>query len=261
MSDAASGIHRAAAVGFGAAADDYVRGRPDYPPEIAGWLRDRLGLHPGATVVDLGAGTGKFTPYLVATGARVIAVEPVAQMLARLSAALPGVEAVAGNASSIPFPDASADAVACAQAFHWFANAEALAEIHRVLKPGGRLGLVWNARDDRVGWVARIDRIVNRAGEDAPRYRSGAWRAAFPARGFGPLREEHFVHGHVGDPEDVIVNRAKSTSFIASLAPEERAKVVDEIRAAIASEPELRGKGVVTVPYETAAFWAEKGSG
>src|ERR1700761_548126 len=90
------GVHRAAVQGYTANADSYVRGRPDYPPELAGWLTGTLGLKPGASVVDLGAGTGKFTPRLVQTGARVIAVEPVDSMRARLAAPPPGVEAVAG---------------------------------------------------------------------------------------------------------------------------------------------------------------------
>ncbi len=74
-------IHHAAAEGYQANADRYVKGRPDYPPEIADWLRDVIGLHAGMTVIDLGAGTGKFTPRLLETGAQVIAVEPVPQML------------------------------------------------------------------------------------------------------------------------------------------------------------------------------------
>ena len=98
-------IHRAAAEGFSRAAEAYERGRPGYPPEIVGWLRSRLGLGPAATVVDLGAGTGKFTPYLVETGARVIAVEPVAPMLAKLAAAWPRGEARGGSATSIPLAD------------------------------------------------------------------------------------------------------------------------------------------------------------
>ncbi len=250
-------IHHAAEAYTGAA-DTYVKGRPDYPPDVAGWLRDDLLLAPGRTVVDLGAGTGKFTPRLVATGARVIAVEPVAAMLAKLSSALPEVTALAGTAASMPLPDASVDAVVCAQAFHWFATAEALREIHRVLKPGGRLGLVWNMRDARVPWVARLDAIVNAYEGDTPRYYTGAWRAAFPFEGFGPFVERHFAHGHTGAPEDVIVNRVRSTSFIAGLPDGERAKVDAALRALVAGEPELAGREEATVPYETAAFVATK---
>lgn len=254
MKEISSAIHPAAAHGYTTGVADYLRGRPDYPLEVNSWLRESLDLGPGKTVVDLGAGTGKFTPRLLATGAKVIAVEPVPQMLGKLSAAFPQVEALAGTAESIPLPDVSVDAVACAQAFRWFANSAALTEIHRVLKPGGRLGLVWNLRDARVDWVARLDRIVNRAEGDAPRYYTGAWRKAFPFPGFCPLQEQHFPHGHIGAPEDVIVSRVRSTSFIAAMALQDRAKIDDQVRALIATEPELAGKAIVTVPYETAAF-------
>jgi SAM-dependent methyltransferase len=253
-------IHHSAAEGYTTTAESYVRGRPDYPPGLTDWLRDAMGLHAGISVVDLGAGTGKFTPRLTATGARVIAIEPVAQMLAKLSAAQPQVEALAGTATAIPLADASVDAVVCAQAFHWFASSEALAEIHRVLKPGGKLGLVWNMRDARVGWVAALDQIVNRLEGDTPRYYTGAWRRAFPFAGFGPLYEQHYAHGHTGAPEDVILNRVRSTSFVASLAAAERAKVDEQMLALIASEPELAGKEIVTVPYTTAAFYTVKGA-
>jgi SAM-dependent methyltransferase len=258
MSTGTDGVHHAAAEGYASLANTYTRGRPDYPPEVAGWLRDQLGLEAGKTVVDLGAGTGKFTPRLIETGARVIAVEPVAGMLEKLAASFPQVDARPGTADAIPLPDASVDAIVCAQSFHWFATHTALAEIHRVLKPGGTLGLIWNLRDARVPWVARLDAIVNRVEGDTPRYYTGAWRAAFPFEGLGPIDEHHFKQGHTGSLEDVIINRVRSTSFIAALGADERTAIDREVSALIASEPELAGKDVVTVPYETAAFSVQK---
>ncbi|MDX3906125.1 MAG: class I SAM-dependent methyltransferase [Pigmentiphaga sp.] len=252
--DSTPAIHRAAADGYAKGADTYVRGRPDYPPEIDAWLHETLGLTAGSTVLDLGAGTGKFTPRLLATGARVIAVEPVAAMLAKLAATQPGVRTMVGKAEAIPLPDASVDVVVCAQAFHWFATAEALTEIHRVLKPGGRLALVWNMRDARVPWVARMDSIVNEFEGDAPRYYTGAWRKAFPHPGFGAMDERHYANHHTGSPEDVILNRVRSTSFISALPPQKQALVDERLRALIAAEPELRDQAVVTVPYDTAAY-------
>lgn len=258
MTDTAHPIHRAASDGFAAKADHYARGRPDYPVEIVTWLGERLGLGAGKTVLDVGAGTGKFTTYLVQTGAHVIAVEPVRQMRDKLKSALPGVETHPGTAEKIPLPDASIDALTCAQAFHWFAGHAALAEFHRVLKPRGKLALIWNVRDESVPWIAVLTRIITPHEGDTPRYYTGAWKRAFPFDGFGPLREDRFQHGHTGSPEDVIINRVRSTSFIAALPADEEARVVAQLHALIASEPALNGKVEVTVPYATSAFWAKK---
>ena len=249
-------LHPAAARGFASGTDAYVRGRPDYPAEIQNWLTGTLLLGPGKRAVDLGAGTGKFTPRLVQTGADVIAIEPVDAMRERLRAALPGVEALAGTAEAMPLPDESVDAVVCAQSFHWFATKAALRDIHRILKPGGRLGLVWNHRDDGVGWVARLNELVARYEGDAPRAYKGEWRKAFPAEGFAPLERRDFAQPHSGPSEDVIVARVLSTSFIAAMPAGERDAVAAEVRALIAAEPDLAGQQQVTVPYRTEAYSA-----
>ena len=249
-----SSVHHAAATGFGAAAEAYQHARPDYPAALAGWLRDELGLAPGKVVVDLGAGTGKFTPLLGATGARLVAVEPVEAMRAELAAAHPDVEALAGEAERLPLADASVDAIVCAQSFHWFAKPAALAEMRRALKPGGALGLVWNVRDARVAWVAALTRILDHYQGDAPRHESGQWRALFPAPGFTPLSERRFAYEHVGPPERIIVERALSVSFIAALPADEQARVADDIRALIAATPSLAGRAKVTFPYVTHAY-------
>ncbi len=246
-------VHAAAAAGFGAEATAYVSGRPDYPAGVAEWLTADLGLAAGTRVLDLGSGTGKFLPYLRASGADVVAVEPVAAMRARLARANPDVVALEGTAEDIPLAAGSVDAVVCAQSFHWFVTANALVEIARVLRPGGRLGLIWNVRDERVPWVAALSAITDPYEGGAPRYRTGAWRRAFPAPGFGPLSERRFPHVHRGSPEAVIVDRTLSVSFIAALPEAERAPVLEAVRRLIARTPEL-GRGTVAFPYETMAF-------
>lgn len=155
-----SSVHSAAQQGFSAEAQRYAQGRPEYPEALSDWLRDALGLRPQTVAVDLGAGTGKFTRLLARTGARVVAVEPVDAMRAQLAEALPQVQALAGSAQSIPLANGFADALVCAQAFHWFATVEALEEMRRVLTAEGRLGLVWNVRDESLDWVAEITRII-----------------------------------------------------------------------------------------------------
>lgn len=251
-------IHHAAAEGFAAGAANYVAGRPEYPPEIEPWLVHDLGLGKGKTALDLGAGTGKFSRSLLVTGAKVIAVEPVPAMLAQLVRQYPEVEARGGSAQSIPVEDESVDAVVCAQSFHWFATPEALHEIHRVLQPGGAFGLIWNDRDERVEWIAALNRIMKPLEGDTPRFHSQKWRTLFPAEGFTPLREKRFPNRYTGDPEQVIVDRTLSVSFIAALPPAEQERVKAQLRELIATSPELAGKSQVTFPYETLAFVCNK---
>ena len=247
-------IHAAAQRGFSTEAQAYARGRPEYPAELLDWLTRDLGLVPGQTVVDLGAGTGKFTRLLVQTGAEVTAVEPVEAMRAQLTHGLPGVCSLAGSAAAIPLQAASVDAVVCAQAFHWFATEEALADIHRVLKPGGRLGLVWNVRDESVDWVAQITRIITPHEGDAPRFHSGDWRKPFDGRCFSDLQKASFAHQHVGSAEEVILDRFLSVSFIAALAPPEKERVAQQLRDLVASHPALRGLATISFPYRTEAY-------
>src|SRR3989442_48244 len=125
--------------GFARSPDAYERGRPDYPAAAIEWICAELAIGPSSTCVDLAAGTGKLTRALVPRAGTVIAVEPIDEMRDTLRAVVPGVEARAGTAENMSLPDDSADAVAVGQAFHWFDGDRALAEIHRVLRPGGGL--------------------------------------------------------------------------------------------------------------------------
>ncbi len=254
-----SNVHPMAEKGFGHAADTYVRGRPDFPPAALDWLRDEVGLGSGKTVIDLGAGTGKFTRLLIETGASVTAVEPIDAMRQRLARELPSVTTLAGRAQDIPMANGSADAVVCAQAFHWFASTESLAEIHRVLKPGGVLGLIWNIRDESIEWVRGLTDIMTPHEGNAPRYYQGEWRRVFPAPGFGEFQERAFRHLHAGSPEKVIVDRVASVSFIAALDEPTRARVLDEVRQLIAATPAIAGRDTVELPYVTRVYWCSRG--
>jgi len=253
-------MHETAEQGFAAGATTYAAGRPGYPPEIVGWLRSSLGLEKGRTVLDLGAGTGKFLASLRQTEAAIAAVEPVLEMRELLAANNPDVRTLAGSAEAIPLADGSMDAVVSAQAFHWFANAQALTEIRQVLKPGGSLGLIWNVRDENVDWVAALTQMMAPYEGSAPRYHSGEWRKMFPAPGFGPLQERHFRHEHAGPPEQVILNRVLSVSFIAALSSEEQESVAARVRQLIDSFPAIARQEQVAFPYRTVAFHCTKTS-
>jgi ubiquinone/menaquinone biosynthesis C-methylase UbiE len=222
------------------------------------WLLRDLGLNRGKTVLDLGAGTGKFSKKLLATGAAVFALDPVPAMLEQLFQQYPSIEAKLGSAEDIPFADGFFDAVVCAQSFHWFATPEALAEIHRVLRPGGTWGLIWNVRDESVEWVSALTKILSPFEGDTPRYRTQKWRSLFPAEGFSMLREQRFPHGHTGAPEQVIVDRTLSVSFIAALPSDKQARVASQVRELIAASPDLAGRSCVTFPYSTAVFSCTK---
>ncbi len=249
-----SDLHPSAAQGFTAGAGAYARGRPDYPEALLAWLAGDLGLGEGRACVDLGAGTGKFTRLLVRTGAQVTAVEPVTAMRRELAAALSGARAVDGTAQAMPLPSGSQDAVVCAQSFHWFAGPEALREIHRVLRPGGSLGLVWNVRDESVDWVSAITRILEPFEGDTPRFHTGRWRLPFAASAFTAPEETCFSHQHAGPPQEVIIDRCLSVSFIAKLATGQKDQVEAALRALIAGHPDLRDRETVAFPYHTHAY-------
>jgi SAM-dependent methyltransferase len=241
-------IDPVAASGFGGQADAYERGRPSYPTEAVEWLVDGLAIGPGRRVLDLGAGTGKLTRMLVATGAELVAVEPVAGMRAQFAAVLPEVELLVGTAEAIPVPDASVHTVVAAQAFHWFAPSPALTEITRVLRPGGGLGMVWNERDESVPWVAELTRIIH--WDKRQPYKVGTdWRAVIEADGrFTAVEREKFSFDQTVDA-DRLVERVTSTSYIAAMTPEERAPIVAETRALVAGFPEI-----FVLPYVTDTY-------
>jgi SAM-dependent methyltransferase len=229
-------VHRAAATGFARSVEAYERGRPEYPPEAIAYLQRALDLRPQRTVVDLAAGSGKLTRQLATLGCEVIAVEPVDEMRAAIGE---GIRALDGTAEAIPLPDASADAVTVAQAFHWFDGPKALAEIARVLRPGGALALVWNRRPVESSPLhAAISDIIAPYRGDAPAHASGEWREAFADSELSEWRHEFAQRLDA----DGLADRVGSTSFVAALEDGERERVLARVRA-------LASEGPVDVPY------------
>ncbi|MHA6575744.1 class I SAM-dependent methyltransferase [Pseudomonas yamanorum] len=253
-----TGVHKSAQQGFSTQAVTYAQGRPDYPRQLTGWLTDALQINPQSTVIDLGAGTGKFTRLLSTVAPTLIAVEPVEAMGAQLKKLLPDVRLLSGTAEAIPLEAATADALVCAQAFHWFSTEAALAEIHRVLKPDGRLGLIWNVRDESVDWVAAITEIITPYEGDTPRFHTGRWREAFTGEYFSAPEMTCFPYSHVGSPQEVIMDRFLSVSFIAALPPAEKARVTEQLQALINTHPALRGRETVAFPYQTQAYRSQR---
>ena len=252
-----SGIHDVAVEGFTKGTDAYERARPSYPPAVVSFVVGELGIGPASTVVDLAAGTGKLTRLLVPTGAKIIAVEPVEAMRAKLVEVVPGVEVRDGTAEALPLGDASVDCVTVAQAFHWFRAAEALGEIARVLRPGGGLALVWNSRDASVPWVARLNQLIRWNKGQIPAYDSGAedWAAIVAgAGGFTPLRLRSFQHDQEMDLS-LLLDRVSSTSYIAALPDDARARLLDEVRELVA-DAGLAER--FALPHRTDLYWCTK---
>ncbi|HEV3475500.1 MAG TPA: class I SAM-dependent methyltransferase [Actinomycetota bacterium] len=251
-------VHETAATGFGAAADEYERSRPGYPQEAVDVLIRQLRIATGRRLLELGAGTGKLTRRVAGTGADIVAVEPVESMRRRFAEELPGVPVIAATAETLPFEDETFDAAAAAQAFHWFDGDRALAELHRVLRPEGRLGLMWNVRDESVNWVAALTELIDPYERTAPRFKTGEWRVAFEeTKLFGDLHHQGFPNEQSLDA-DGLVTRIASVSFIARLPEGERHGVLDRIRQLAETHPDLRGRERFSLPYVTDVYWCDR---
>ncbi len=253
----AEAINAAAAVGFDRAAAEYERARPGYPPGVIDVLVQRCGLGPMVRVCDLAAGTGKLTSALVATGADVVAVEPVAGMRAVFEAVLPGVEILIGTAEAMPFDDASLDIVTCAQAAHWFDLPAFLAEAKRVIRPGGWLGLVWNERDETVPWMFDFAELLVEHGGGRPYTPGRDWPAEMAAGGWSAA-ETHRFDNPQEVPPAAIVERAASTSYIAALPDDRRAVALAAVADLIATHPATAGRSLIDFPHRTELYLARR---
>jgi ubiquinone/menaquinone biosynthesis C-methylase UbiE len=228
---------------FARVADEYDRGRPSYPREAIEWL---LGTEP-LDVLDLGAGTGKLTSALLTAGHRVLAVEPLAEMRAILTAALPDAHALAGTAEALPLADASVDAVTVGSAFHWFDERLARAEIARVLRAPGVLGLLGNAFDTSSAWVAHVREILGPPAIQRP----GHWPAVEDLReDYVEVEDREFPHAQLVDRAS-LRDLASSRSSLALLSTDRREQVLAGLDRLWEQEPELTGRTQALLPWRT----------
>lgn len=230
---------------FGGVADAYERGRPSYPAEAVRWM---LGEHP-LTVLELGAGTGKLTRVVAELGHDIHATDPDAAMLEILEREVAGVRAAQASAEDIPLGDASVDAVIAAQAFHWFDLDRALPEVARVLRPGGRLCLVWNTRNEKIPWVRRLGAIIG----TQEQLRDPAQSLIFSEL-FGFVEEREFTHWQTIDRQSV-QDLVLSRSNVAVLDEEARAAKLAEVLAFY--DEYGRGMDGMQLPYVTKCFRAD----
>jgi SAM-dependent methyltransferase len=231
------------ALSFGQAAGDYERGRPSYPPQAIEWLLHRAG--PVADVVDVGAGTGKFTASLVAHGLTVTAVEPDPQMRSRLAANHPSVTSLAGTAEALPLQDTSADLITFAQSWHWVDVPVASAEVARVLRPGGALALVWNIRDPEVEWVERLGEVMGSS--KAEQYNSHEPVVA------APLAIEDYAEFLWENPmtREQLIAMVTSRSYVITMAAPDRAALLVRLGELLDTHPDLAGHADYRMPYRT----------
>lgn len=235
-------VHDVAQAGF-SDPRDYEAARPSYPAEAVDWITGFLATAGAPRVCDLAAGTGKLTRLLAGRGYRLFAVEPVAGMRATFRTVLPDVPIVAGAAEALPVRDASLDAVTVAQAWHWFDKDRAAAELRRTVVAGGRVVLVWNARDRSASWVDAVWSVVDRVEKRAPWRDHEQWRdTAESVAGFPPPERAEFRHAQQLTPEQV-VQRVASVSHVAVLPDRERDAVLDEVRGIVS------GHDLLTLPY------------
>ncbi|MGD9619835.1 MAG: class I SAM-dependent methyltransferase [Mycolicibacterium sp.] len=240
---------------FGAEAAAYERGRPSYPPEAIDWLLaggdhgagHRAGQR-AVQVLDLGAGTGKLTTRLVERGLDVIAVDPLPEMLELLSNSLPDTPALLGTAEEIPLADDSVDAVLVAQAWHWFDPDRAIKEVARVLRPGGRLGLVWNNRDERLGWVKDLGRIIGH--EADPFSQSVQLPVPFTDA------ERHQVEWTSYLTPQALIDLVASRSYCITSPARVRTRTLERVRELLADHPALANVSGLALPYVTVCIRA-----
>lgn len=238
---------------FGAAADDYEAARPDYPFEAVAWMLEKM-PHGAQRVADVGAGTGKLTRVLThAPDAEVVAIDPDEAMLAKLRESVLGVPTFKGTAEQLPLPDSSLDAVVLGQAWHWVDPVAASAEIGRVVKTGGTLGLIWNIRDEREEWVRRFTEIMHSS--PAENMVNGPTsHGPQIAEPFGLIDVEHWEWKRPMTREQ-LHRMADSRSYLITASVHERRGIHDDMDA-LFDELGLDWEQSIDLPYVTTAFRA-----
>jgi ubiquinone/menaquinone biosynthesis C-methylase UbiE len=229
---------------FGPVADAYDRARPSYPDEAVAWMTG-----PGRSVVlELGAGTGKLTELLHENGHDVLASDPSPEMLMRLAARVP-VKHVLATAEHIPLRSRSVDLVVCAQSFHWFDHDRALAEIARVLRPGGVLALVWNTYDVSIPWVRRLKNLI--APNVGTHDEAATPLMETPYFGFVDKKQFRFWKVHTAAS---LADLARSVSHVATMSEYARTDVLAKVDALYAEYG--RGHDGMQLPYVTRCYRA-----
>lgn len=252
-------IHPIAQSGFAPTAELYQRVRPSYPNAITQWLTEHLHLGKDDELLDLGSGTGKFLANLSKISTQITAVEPIAEMLEQLRSQYPQVHSLQASSQQLPFANDVFDAIFCAQSFHWFADSNSLQEIHRVLKPTAKLGLLWNQRDESVEWVKALAGCIRPYESSTPRYHRQDWQKVFENQKlFHAIDVVTFKHCQTGPVEEVVCKRLLSTSFIAAMPHTQQQALQQQFEQIVFAYTGKRPEEQIDFPYTTYAYFYEK---
>ena len=250
-------VHHVAQQGFTRGANLYEQVRPSYPTEVIDFLKSLSDETPNV-VVDIGAGTGKLTRLLGRLNANeLIAIEPVAEMRGNLKNIPIITKIIDATAEKLPLDDHTVDILCCAEAFHWFATHSALAEFHRVLKPNGRLVLIWNSdRQTDKQWRLNIKKYIQSfRPPETINYRGMEWKKAFDDQKYFSTLEENQFKNFQKITRDLAIKRALSISFIAALPAEERTKVAEHIQEILNNAEEIRGMDEFDMEHISNVYW------
>lgn len=251
--DAMTEMNPVSAGGFSSAAGHYAKVRPAYARGAVGRINETI---PPGPVLDVAAGTGILTGQMLRAGREVVAVEPLAEMLAQFVRALPRTPAVSAVAESLPFSGSTFSGLTIAQAFHWMDCGAALAEAHRVLQPGGVLVLVFNARDESVPWVRELTDLVEQRSGGRPYsdHRDRSWEDLVDGvGGFDHISTDRFANPVPASPE-LVLERVRSTSFVAVMEPGARESLLEEARVLIARHADTRDLEHFEYPHDTVVY-------
>lgn len=255
-------------------ASNYEQIRQEYPIEAVEFLLQKLGLHTASTsradqvtVLELGSGTGKFTRVMLEVlkgkNVRVIASDPLENMCEHFKLLLPDTEIIQCRAEDIKLPDASVDVVIASQSFHWFANSTSLKEIHRVLVPGGRFGMIWSLLDITVPWAAKIWEFVSSLEPEkflaVPYYKE--WKNVFdstPPRLFGDLEENQSFRDALPSSFNKGYNFLASFSVITSGSESTKESFRELYKQVMKEDFEDKGISFDRIPFQIYMNWCNK---
>ncbi len=243
---------------FDICSEIYESSRPGYPDAVVNFLKEKLGFNASSKLLELAAGTGKFTDLLVQHNLHPTVTEWLPNMLNILKAKHPKLSSAIAKAENIPFKENLFDGVLTAQAFHWFASHATLSDIARVLKRNGYLAIMFQERDNQAAWVYEYHKIIfSYPYEEIVRFELGAWKKAFENQHFfSTLEHQQFTYSQHFFKEN-LVQRALGMSFIAALPEIKKQEVTQRIQNLCATHPQIKDHDIIGFPYITHVYWAK----